>query len=136
MKRLTIFMLIFCLLAGLLAGCGTKDEVEETPEPQLVEPTPEVRNVSLKFAESYEEVRDALKAARQSMDSVKTYNEGIRADGAVAEAEEAAGDVASAETYYSGTNVQVSGVDEGDIVKTDGTYIYVLRDVELIIMKA
>lgn len=26
---------------------------------------------------------------------------------------------------YSGTNVQVEGVDEGDIVKTDGTYIYV-----------
>lgn len=136
MKRLTIFILILCLLAGLLSGCGTKDEVEETPEPQLVEPTPAIQNVSLKFAESYEEVRDALKEARKSLDSVKTYNEGIRADGAVMEAEEAAGDGAPAETYYSGTNVQVSGVDEGDIVKTDGTYIYVLRDVELIIMKA
>ena len=30
-------------------------------------------------------------------------------------------------TFYSGTNVQVAGVDEGDIVKTDGTYIYILR---------
>ena len=28
---------------------------------------------------------------------------------------------------YSETNVQVEGVDEGDIVKTDGEYIYVLR---------
>lgn len=27
---------------------------------------------------------------------------------------------------YSQTNVQVAGVDEGDIVKTDGTYIYVV----------
>ena len=27
---------------------------------------------------------------------------------------------------YSGTNVQVEGIDEGDIVKTDGKYIYVL----------
>lgn len=26
---------------------------------------------------------------------------------------------------YSGTNIQVEGVDEGDIVKTDGTHIYV-----------
>ena len=27
-------------------------------------------------------------------------------------------------TTYSGTNVQVAGVDEADIVKTDGTYVY------------
>ena len=33
----------------------------------------------------------------------------------------------SAGTDYSETNVQVSGIDEGDIVKTDGRYIYVLN---------
>lgn len=37
---------------------------------------------------------------------------------------------------YSGTNVQVKGVDEGDIVKTDGKYIYILSDLELVIMEA
>ena len=37
---------------------------------------------------------------------------------------------------YSQTNVQVQGVDEGDIVKTDGRNIYVLRQNELIILKA
>ena len=37
---------------------------------------------------------------------------------------------------YSGTNVQVAGVDEGDIVKTDGAYIYVIHGEELIIFKA
>jgi len=37
---------------------------------------------------------------------------------------------------YSETNVQVAGIDEGDIVKTDGKYIYVLRNNELIIFKA
>ena len=31
---------------------------------------------------------------------------------------------ARTETAYSGTNVQVQGVDEADIVKTDGTYVY------------
>jgi uncharacterized secreted protein with C-terminal beta-propeller domain len=36
-----------------------------------------------------------------------------------------AGDVATAGSVpYSGTNNQVAGVDEADIVKTDGTYIY------------
>jgi uncharacterized secreted protein with C-terminal beta-propeller domain len=39
---------------------------------------------------------------------------------------------------YSETNVQVSGIDEGDIVKTDGAYIYVLSraQAELVIFKA
>lgn len=29
-------------------------------------------------------------------------------------------------TDYSGTNVQVAGIDEGDVVKTDGKYLYVM----------
>lgn len=47
--------------------------------------------------------------------------------------EDAADTVASAETGmadsmdYSQTNLQEAGVDEGDIVKTDGEYLYILR---------
>ena len=38
---------------------------------------------------------------------------------------------------YSETNVQVDGIDESDIVKTDGEYIYILRNSrELTILKA
>lgn len=38
---------------------------------------------------------------------------------------------------FSGTNVQVEGIDEGDIVKTDGKYIYVMRGGnELVILQA
>lgn len=37
---------------------------------------------------------------------------------------------------YSGTNIQVTGVDEADKVKTDGTYIYVLSDNAVSIIKA
>ena len=37
---------------------------------------------------------------------------------------------------YSKTNVQVAGIDEGDIVKTDGTYIYSLQNGKLSIFKA
>lgn len=37
---------------------------------------------------------------------------------------------------YSGTNNQVQGVDEADIIKTDGTYIYALVKNELSIIKA
>ncbi len=37
---------------------------------------------------------------------------------------------------FSGTNVQVEGVDEADMVKTDGTYIYLAKDQSVIIVKA
>jgi uncharacterized secreted protein with C-terminal beta-propeller domain len=37
---------------------------------------------------------------------------------------------------YSGTNVQVKGVDEADIVKTDGSYIYYVAGNQLNILKA
>lgn len=37
---------------------------------------------------------------------------------------------------YSATNVQVEGVDEADVVKTDGTHLYVLSGNEAVILKA
>jgi uncharacterized secreted protein with C-terminal beta-propeller domain len=46
----------------------------------------------------------------------------------------------SAEAYsvsdYSATNIQVAGVDEADIVKTDGEYIYVISENSVAIVKA
>ena len=47
------------------------------------------------------------------------------------EAEEAVAD--GGEVSESGTNVQERGVDESDIIKTDGKYIYVLRTQSLLI---
>ncbi len=48
-----------------------------------------------------------------------------------AEAEEAIAD--EGEVSETGTNVQERGVDESDIIKTDGEYIYVLRPQSLLI---
>ena len=39
-------------------------------------------------------------------------------------------------TDYSGTNIQVAGVDEADIVKTDGDYIYLVSGNKTIIVQA
>ena len=39
-------------------------------------------------------------------------------------------------TDYSQTNVQVAGIDEGDIIKTDGNYIYTISNKILYIIKA
>lgn len=60
----------------------------------------------------------------------------------------AAGPVATVETLggasksdeggaaFSGTNVQVAGVDEADVVKTDGEYLYFVQDDAVLIIKA
>lgn len=48
----------------------------------------------------------------------------------------AAPSAAEVKTGYSQTNIQVEGVDEADIVKTDGDYIYVLSNSKLSVVKA
>jgi len=42
----------------------------------------------------------------------------------------------AAEIDYSQTNIQVEGVDEADIVKSDGQYVYFARNSKVIIVKA
>ena len=37
---------------------------------------------------------------------------------------------------YSATNVQVEGIDEADIIKTDGEYIYLVSDQRLLLIRA
>ena len=94
----------------------------------LLLPRPDV-----KAAASYREVLDSLVSNRY-------YEVDEEAVEAPAAAPEPTGDRSAAATNaaaepesggggddYSGTNVQVEGVDEGDIVKTDGRYIYVLN---------
>jgi len=43
---------------------------------------------------------------------------------------------ASLAPEYSTTNIQVEGVDEADIVKTDGQYLYIVIDNRIVIVKA
>ncbi|MDR1186645.1 MAG: beta-propeller domain-containing protein [Bifidobacteriaceae bacterium] len=42
----------------------------------------------------------------------------------------------SGQSDYTGTNVQVEGIDEGDIVKTDGETIFVASGTEVVLIKA
>lgn len=126
MKKYLTLLLTFCMLLGLLAGCGKAPA--ETPSAQTDTQTPDA---ILTFATSYEQVYKALAAARK--------NTAIRNDTSNTATAAANNDDKGDEqegTFFSGTNVQVQGVDEGDIVKTDGTYIYILREYEFIIMQA
>ena len=74
---------------------------------------------------------------RERADDYSYYNRYYMTDDvAINEAQSIKGDTADTSeknTDYSQTNVQVEGVDEADIVKTDGRYIYFLANDELII---
>jgi inhibitor of cysteine peptidase len=48
----------------------------------------------------------------------------------------AAGDTAAKSEEYSKTNTQVQGVDEADIIKTDGEYIYMIKNNSIQVIKA
>ncbi len=80
---------------------------------------------------SYEELKRFVKT--------NTKNAGMHIErGGVwfSEAEGLAPSPAFSDQDYSATNIQVAGVDEADIIKTDGEYIYLVSENKIIIVKA
>ncbi|WGM89192.1 MAG: beta-propeller domain-containing protein [Candidatus Bathyarchaeum tardum] len=101
---------------------------------------PETSNpIKLNTFSSYEELKTFL-------ENTSNYGEywlrsgsktlGLESFSSDATAPEPAVPVEPTAADYSETNVQVEGVDEADIVKTDGEYIYVVSDTNLTIVKA
>ena len=152
MKRNRIMPLLLCviLIVGLVTGCGAANAGDDIKVPgsssEASSPSPpDVSGRSMKNADSYTDVFKALNEAITRYSNYRgsglVFMEASGERGAVPSAAApapASGDGSNSTqgADYSQTNVQVSGVDEGDIVKTDGDYIYVLRNNELIIFKA
>jgi len=59
---------------------------------------------------------------------------GRAAEGAAAPAEKSAGPVQSGPGNYTKTNVQEAGVDEADMVKTDGKHVYTVNGRDVVII--
>lgn len=79
-----------------------------------------------------------LKKSLAGVDVATTQNNAVAAQGAMAADASAPVAGLSDKTKsddYSTTNVQVQGVDEGDIVKTDGNYIYQVNKQRVVIVK-
>lgn len=121
MKKLFSGFLVLCLSLALLTACGKDTQTGKT-----------VTAGGLTFAKSYSEVYSSLTDAQKAIAARDKSLD--MADGSSGEPEDG-GKGDGEGTFYSGTNVQVAGVDEGDIVKTDGAYIYILRGSELIVMQ-
>ncbi len=92
------------------------------------EPLPLGGNQISRFA-SYEELQHFIKANTQD----KAF---LRMEGVIAPASGEGDTFAPSAQDYSATNIQVAGVDEADIVKTDGEYIYLVSGQKVIIVKA
>ncbi len=86
---------------------------------------------SLKYFESAEEIQQFLS---QNVDS--SYQAFADRISIAQEAGDGAAPLQEKTGSYSQTNVQVAGVDEPDIVKTDGVYIYVVSGSNISVIKA
>lgn len=125
MRSKPFIAVLLCIAFLILTGGTLAADKPDKPD----------KEEEITLAASYD---DIIKAIKESFNRSGGYIGKGKAATAVTAApmpadEQAAGGWSS---DYSRTNVQVEGVDEGDIVKTDGRYIYVLRDNELVILEA
>lgn len=138
--------------AGLAAACcllvcGAVWGIQKSP--QRVSPvekqdtaTDQAESSDIQTAKSYDQIYEYLQA---NQDDQYGIDDGMLEQSAVAESAEdstsmkstasadrsvAQNGKASGEAAYSETNVRQDGVDEADVVKTDGRYLYTLKDNE------
>lgn len=128
-KKPMLALLPFIVAVILLAGCASqKPEVAaEPPSVQPPQPQPSTQS-SLKSFSSYDEIYSFLETsnpeAYRSAFNIFGFAPGLAGPRSLALKESAD----SGSPDYSATNIQVEGVDEPDIVKTDGKYIYVVKE--------
>jgi len=104
------------LLTILLAAFAYNFGIQPYLQPTLAQ---------LKTFSSREELENFLKASMEQANSCSSDFQtfGFRTG---AEAKTQGFTLTNAAPEYSTTNIQVAGVDEADIVKTDGTYLYIV----------
>lgn len=136
--------------AGLTAACcllvcGAVWGIQKSP--QRVSPvekqdtaTDQAESSDIQTAKSYDQIYEYLQANQddqygtdtgmlergvvtESAEDSSSTNSAASADRSVAQNGKASGEAA-----YSETNVRQDGVDEADVVKTDGRYLYTLKD--------
>lgn len=129
---------VLLLLAGLAVwqladGTPTLTAPLETPNVQAAD----AGDAYLQTAESYEQIEDLFVALRDENAPASRFSLSALFNGsdkaAAPEGFDLGGvtgavtDGGMGDAVYGETNVQVDGVEEGDILKNDGAYLYVLR---------
>ncbi len=135
-KQALVYGVVAILLVTLAAAFAYKFGVynPETGNPPPVSTPPS--SLFTTFA-SYDVLRNFLLTNSRTQGPFAFYSPAdVRQLDALVEGFEATSNSPGLTTDYSGTNIQVAGVDEADFVKTDGDYIYVLSNNTLYIIRA
>ncbi len=129
-KKLFIVLLILIVLAVSLSSIQKKQEIRTIKsEKELLQIVKEERGNRLSFFEKMITLPFSIFANDRR---IYAYNS--KGGRMVDYVEDAEGTTTSVEPKeYSETNIQVEGVDEADIIKTDGNYIYSISENKVII---
>lgn len=152
MKKKLNFLLLVLIFSIFIGGCSLpwKKKANIIPDAPVVSPTTTNATVStysgqMKKFTDYQEMSAFLEAQDLGSglnDYARGGRELLAMTDMIASSESSAKSVTSvaansvSTTDYSRTNVQVKGVDEADIIKTDGQYIYAVVYNELYVIQA
>ncbi|MEA4888289.1 MAG: beta-propeller domain-containing protein [Clostridiaceae bacterium] len=137
MKRLAVFLIAITFFLSACSGPAG----QSSPSVSFRDSEGTVSGVGR--SENYAGLLELIRQAQNKSASGKNYfttNElsDQSATGAIAAEKDAAQSAGGARdgTDYSSTNVQVAGVDEADIIKTDGRYLYLVANNRLYVVDA
>jgi len=126
MKGAALFIAAFVLVVLGVAAYVLQTQPVSEPPPEEKPPNEEPGPITaLATFASCQEIANTLRSFQETREQALAVPGLFERQAFAPEAGGGGGD-ASAAFDYSRTNVQVEGVDEADIVKTDGKYIYVL----------
>ena len=133
-KEIIKLMVAFGIMGGVVVAPNMLQQEVKVNEPNLELPTVGTYEKLKELVNKADENNNYYYVDRMTLGSIMTKNAmpDSVATNDMAVAESASG---SSNTDYSKTNVQVEGVDEADIMKTDGEYIYHLVNEDLKISK-
>jgi inhibitor of cysteine peptidase len=133
LSGLLLLFMIFGI-CGVVYAINSQAEKPEVPKPvNKIQPLPVVGTMDK--LEELLSSSDVLQKEGLSGGRMMVMEKSM-AGGAADEAAAVPAPTANTVSDYSATNVQVQGVDEADIVKTDGSYIYTLKGKQLSVVKA
>lgn len=140
-KRYTAGLAAACCLLVCGAVLGTQKNLQRvSPVEKQDTATDQAESSDIQTAKSYDQIYEYLQA---NQDDQYGIDDGMLEQNVVTESAEdsasmkstasadrsaAQSSKASGEAAYSETNVRQDGVDEADVVKTDGRYLYTLKD--------
>lgn len=150
MKNKLFLILSIFILAFLLTGCSLNFRKPKTITPETKPPVAQIGEVeifsleapngSLQKFTDYNDLQTFLSSWKINQGAAMNYLRGdmvMMDDMVFSEAAPAMKQqLEGGSSDFSTTNIQVAGVDEADLIKTDGNYIYALVYNDLYIIKA